>query len=103
MSARHVLPLVVLGAALAVPLGWGAHEPGDRPAAGSARLDVLSPLVLEITVVDAVREGARPPRIDIVDAAGARHLPPADALTVRVDGQPVRAAISSVFPARQNR
>jgi hypothetical protein len=92
MKAAQVL-LVLGGFLLPGAADPAPSDPFDRPAAGSARLDVLSPTVLELSVFDALDADDRPPRWDFVDDRGRHHLPPPAVVVVRVDDRAVRAVV----------
>ena len=93
MRVRVVVALSVVGLALVVPLASRSCVAGDDPQASIPSLDVLTPSVLELSLTDAVAEGARPPRWDFVDADGQRRLPPDGAVSIRVDGRPLSGRV----------
>jgi Glycosyl hydrolase family 9/Cellulase N-terminal ig-like domain len=92
-----ILRRAILGAALlfalkssAADLQFSDDEPLRLPAVGSFQLRIISPAVLELTYVTAVKQGAdRPDQWDFPKRDGQLQLPSPDEFTVTVDGKRV--------------
>jgi hypothetical protein len=97
-----ILRRVLLGAAticalngLATDLQITDDDPLQLPAVGSYQLRIITPTILELTYVTAVKQGAeKPDQWDFVNEDGQVRLPGLDQFTVTADGK--EAAIKSV-------
>jgi hypothetical protein len=97
-----ILRRVVLGAAmlfalksLAADLQLSDDEPLRLPAVGSYQLRIISPALLELTYVTAVKQGAeRPEQWDFAKRDGPVQLPAPDEFTVTAEGK--RVAVKGV-------
>ena len=70
----------------AVPWGITGSNPLAMPAAGDHGLRVLSPLVLELTLISTKQPEAKVEQWDFVSDSGALRLPEAKAFAVTVNG-----------------
>jgi len=75
---------------LAVDLQLSDDQPLRLPAAGSYQLRVITPGLLELTYVTAVKQGAeRPEQWDFVNGQGQAQVPGPDQFIVSADGKGV--------------
>src|SRR5688572_1361654 len=70
------------------PWGITGSNPLAMPAPGDHGLRVLSPLVLELTLITTKAPDAKVEQWGFVDENGALHAPDAQAFAVTVDGAP---------------
>src|SRR5215831_13183017 len=69
--------------ALAADLRLSDDEPLRLPAAGSCQLRIITPTLLELIYVTAVKQGAeRPAEWDFINSQGQGQLPSPDQVTV---------------------
>src|SRR5439155_26341601 len=82
--------LVAQGWALASEVSWADGNPLALPAPGFHQLQVLSPTILELTLITSKQpDPARVIQWDFVDANQELHLPSLDQFAVRAGGTPV--------------
>jgi len=80
------------GAAWRAPIG--AENLLSMPVVGDHRVRIISPTVLELSLITSEQPGGRPDRWDYVDGSGTAHLPAANRFAVRIAGQ--REAVTAV-------
>src|SRR5712671_3925853 len=77
----------LLAVAAGPDLSWTDDRPLALPPVGAHQLRVLSPTILELTLVTTkLPDPARPQQWDFVDAKSQLHLPPPAEFSVSVTG-----------------